>query len=473
MSLIGRIEEQNKLNTLLESQRAEFVVLYGRRRIGKTFLIKEFFQNKFSFYSTGVLSNKNKDELMAFNKSLIEYGSKDNTVPKNWFDAFTRLENMIVNKEIKIDQRYNKIIIFLDELPWFDTGKSDFKPAFELFWNSFASTQNNLILIVCGSATSWIINNLLNGRGGFHNRITSKIPVKPFTIKEAEQLINISNKNNLSRDDIINAYMIFGGVPYYLNLIDPKFSLVQNIDNICFKEDGELTNEYENLFSSLFKKHENHVKVISALAKIKKGMTRNQLLQETKLSSGDTFSRVLLELEECCFIRKYTDYKKTSKEGLYQLIDPFILFSLNYMKNRKFGSWENYVGEPSYYSWCGYAFEILCINHINSIKHALMIEGIDSLNYSYSNTSKGGAQIDLLIDRKDNTINLCEIKYSTQEFSIDNDYEKKLLNKIEVFKNDTKTRKNIQLTFITLNGIKKNSHSGIVRKDLTSSIFFD
>lgn len=473
MSIIGRIEEQNKLKTVLLSKRSEFVVLYGRRRIGKTFLIKEYFQNKFSFYTTGVLSKKNKTELFAFNKSLLDYGSTEKTIPDNWFDAFNRLEKMIKNNIIKLDLRYNKRILFFDELPWFDTGKSEFKAALELFWNSFASSQNDLVLIVCGSATSWILNNLLNGKGGFHNRITLKIPMHPFTIKEAELLINGLNNNGLSKLDIINAYMVFGGVPYYLNLIDPNFSLIQNIDNICFKEGGELSNEFDNLFSSLFKKHENHLKIINVLAKSKMGMSRSELIKETKLPSGNSFTKTLLELEECGFIRKYRDYKKTTKDGLYQLIDPFTLFSINYLKNRKFDLWSNFIGEPSYYSWCGYAFEILCINHINSIKHALMIEGIDTLNYSYYNNKIGGAQIDLLIDRRDNVINLCEMKFSLQEYAIDKDYENNLLNKIEVFKNDTKTKKAIHLTFITLNGLKKNSYSGIVRKSLTSEIFFD
>lgn len=473
MNIIGRIEEQKKLKSILRSERPEFVVLYGRRRIGKTFLIKEYFQNKFSFYTTGVLSKNNRTELLAFNKSLLDYGSKEKAVPNNWFEAFDRLEKMITNNIIKIDPRYNKRILFIDELPWFDTGKSEFKAAFELFWNSFASTQNDLVLIVCGSATSWILNNLLNGEGGFHNRITAKIPLHPFTIKEAEQLINGQNKNDLSRLDIINAYMIFGGVPYYLNLIDSSFSLIQNIDNICFKEGGELSNEFENLLSSLFKRHENHSKIINALTKTKKGMSRTELINETKLPSGSSFTKALLELEECGFIRKYRDYKKNTKDGLYQLIDPFTLFSINYLKNRKFDLWSNFIGSAMYYSWCGYAFEILCINHINSIKHALMIEGIDSLNYSYFNNKSDGAQIDLLIDRKDNVINLCEMKYSLQEYAIDKEYAEKLTNKIGTFKNDTKTRKSIHLTFITLNGLKKNSYSGIVRKDLTSDIFFE
>ena len=229
MKIIGRIEEQQKLKYILESKKAEFVVVYGRRRIGKTYLIKEYFNDTFSFYTSGVLSKKMNDELYAFNQSLINYGSKIRKKPENWFDAFDRLRNMIEDGTIKIDKRYNKRIIFIDELPWLDTCRSDFKGAFDFFWNTFASRLDDLVLIVCGSATSWILNNLLNDKGGFYNRVTSKIYLKPFNLKEVETLVNDVNGNNLSQNDIIEAYMIFGGIPYYLNFINPNFSLIQNI----------------------------------------------------------------------------------------------------------------------------------------------------------------------------------------------------------------------------------------------------
>ena len=464
--IIGRVSEQNKIKKALESKQAEFVVVYGRRRIGKTFLIKEFFNDKFSFYTSGVLSKKNKEELYAFNSSLISYGSEDFSRLKNWFDAFDRLRSLIVNDVIKIDNRYNKRIIFLDELPWFDTPKSDFKGAFDFFWNTFASRQKDLVLIVCGSATSWILKNLINSKGGFHNRITSKIYLKPFSLYESEQLINNLNNNNLSRKEIVDAYMIFGGVPYYLNMINRNCSLEQNIDNLLFKDDGDLVNEYNNLFLALFANYENHSKIIDALSKRKMGLTRNELLRQTNLSSGYSFSKVLSELCECGFIRKYRDYKKSTNEALYQIIDPFVLYAQNFLNDKKFSLWTKFVGQPSYYSWSGYAFEIVCLNHIEQIKHALGIDGIDTLEYSFYLNKKDGAQIDLLIDRKDNNINLCEMKYSNEEFTIDNKYEQNIKNKIKVFKETTKTKKSVIPTFITLNGVTKNSFYSIVRKEV-------
>ena len=316
MQIIGRKDEQRKLQKALESNEAEFVVVYGRRRIGKTFLIKEFFNDTFSFYTSGVLSKKMKDELYAFNYSLVNYGCKNSKLPKNWFEAFDKLKIMIEENIIKIDSRYNKRIIFIDELPWLDTFKSDFKGAFDFFWNTYASRQSNLVLIVCGSATSWIMSNLLNSNGGFHNRITSKIYLKPFNLLETEQLVNDINGNNLSKSDVISLYMIFGGVPYYLNFINPKFSLIQNVDNLLFKEGGELENEFINLFSSLFAHYENHTKIIDVVSKRKMGLTRRDILKYSKLSSGFSFTKVLQELEQCGFIRKYSDYRKGKNEGL-------------------------------------------------------------------------------------------------------------------------------------------------------------
>ena len=472
MRIIGRIEEQEKLKYAINSKRPEFVVVYGRRRIGKTFLIKEYFNDKFSFYCSGILSKSMKLELTAFNNALIKSGYGDKTKPESWFDAFDRLERAIEEDIIKVDERYNKRIIFLDELPWFDTARSDFKAAFDNFWNTFASRQDNLVLIACGSATSWILKNLINSKGGFHNRITSKIHLKPFDLNESRLLINELNGNELGDKEIIDAYMIFGGVPFYLNYINPNFSLMQNIDNIIFKEGSELNKEYDNLFSSSFKKYENHSKVIETLAKKRIGLTRNEISNISKIASGQTLSIVLEELEECGFIRKYTDYKKKNNNSLYQIIDPFTLFSLNFLKDKKFALWINYVDSPSYYSWCGYSFEIVCLNHIDKIKKVLGIDGIDSLNYSFYSNSNGGAQIDLLIDRKDNVINLCEMKYSIDKYNIDEKYEQNIINKIKVFKEISNTKKAIIVTFITLNGINKNKYSGIVRKELIANELF-
>ena len=472
MRIVGRKGEQALLKKVLGSNRAEFLVVYGRRRVGKTYLIKEFFRETFSFYVTGVQSRRAKDEISVFHRALLRYGSKESSLPADWFEAFDRLAGLIETKVISADPKYGKLILFFDELPWLDSGNGNFKAGLDYFWNSFLSTRDDVLLIVCGSATSWILTNLLYSTGGFYKRVTCRMNIRPFTLQETEELVNDVNGNSLSRKDLVDAYMVFGGIPHYLNMIDPEFSLAQNIDNLFFKNGGQLEKEYEELFASLFKKYDAHMKIVTALSAKKKGLTRTELLAETKMSSGATFTKILSELETCGFIRKYADFKTKKNDSIYQLTDPFILFSFNFLRERRFSLWEHFIDQPGYNAWSGYAFEMVCINHIPQIKHALGIDGIDSLDYSFSDNRPGGAQIDLLIDRRDSVINLCEIKYGSDEYVIDEKYEEVLQNKIQVFKEVTKTKKAIVLTLISMNGLRMNRHSGVIRKVLTMNDLF-
>ena len=466
MNIIGRKKEQEVLEKLSNSNKPEFLVVYGRRRVGKTYLIKQYFNNKFSFYATGLLNQNMKGQLLAFNNSLINSGYGDKSAIKTWFEAFNRLINLIESENIKRDSKTNKIVIFLDETPWLDTPKSDFKSALDYFWNSYASTNPDILLIVCGSATSWIVNNILTDKGGFYNRITKKMLIMPFTLSECNQFYK---ENNIlfSNKQVIESYMIFGGIPYYLDLLDKRISLAQNVDELLFKENGELHYEYAHLFSSLFKKSNKHLAIVNELSKRKYGMTRNELSSIDSIGGGSTLTITLSELEECGFIRKYHDYKSSKNNPLYQLIDPFVLFANEFIKNEKIDSWMEYINTPSYYSWCGYSFEIVCLNHIEKIKELLGISGVSSNNYSFrGNYNNKGAQIDLVIDRKDDVINICEMKYSNGLFEIDKDYEEALMNKINVFRNVTKTKKALRLTLVTNEGLSHNKYSDIVINEI-------
>ena len=354
-----------------------------------------------------------------------------------------------------------------------DTAKSDFKSAFDFFWNSWGSSQKDLVLIVCGSATSWIIKNILSDTGGFYNRITRKMHLDPFSLYECELYFK-NNGIKITRNQIIESYMIFGGIPYYLNLFDKRMSLAQNVDNLIFDVNGQLHNEYNILFSSLFKNAEkNHVKIIESLAAKKNGLTRTEISKASGVSDGDGLTKVLNELEQCGFIRKYLCFPKKTNGHIYQVIDPFVLFSLYFLSSEKIKSWTRFVKSPDYYSWRGNSFEIVCLNHIPQIKTVLGISGIESSEYSWkSSKKKGGAQIDLLIDRNDDVINVCEMKYSNNEYVIDEDYEHSLNNKIDLFREETKTNKAILLTFISASGVKKNEYSEIVQHFIDSDKLF-
>ena len=472
MNIIGRVNEQGIIEQSINSGRPEFMVVYGRRRVGKTFLVKEYFNNRFAFYATGVLDKNMRGQLKAFKESLVEYGDEDKTIPQDWFEAFRRLRHLMEKENVARDEISGRRVIFLDEVPWMDTARSDFKSALDFFWNSWASSQKDILLIVCGSATSWIINNILFDTGGFYNRVTRRLYIAPFSLKECEEFYD-SNGIKLSRSQIIDSYMVFGGIPYYLNLLDKRLSLVQNIDALVIKEQGHLHYEYDHLFRSLFKKPNNHFNIIKTLAKNKNGMVRTELVEKSGVSNGEGLTKTLNELEQCGFIRKYNNYTKKTKGLFYQLIDPFVLFSHNFLKEMVVESWQTYHKSPSYYSWRGNAFEMVCLNHIAQIKNALGISGVSSSEYSWSSKlKKRGVQIDLLLDRKDDVINICEMKYTDEDFVIDAKYEKELVHKVNVFRQEVKTDKALLLTLVTVKKLKRNAYSDVIQNVVSADDLF-
>lgn len=469
--IIGRNNEKEILKNCLLSKKSEFVVVYGRRRVGKTYLVKEYFQKRFSFYSTGVNSKNKSDKLRAFSESLIAYGLELEEKPKDWFEAFTRLKQILESPSCYRDHESGKRIVFLDELPWMDSKRSDFKAALDFFWNTYGSSENDLLLIVCGSATSWIINNILKDSGGFYNRVTNQIHLMPFKLKECAELAKI---RNLDYDEmtLTKAYMIFGGVPYYWNLLMPSKSLDQEIDRLCFNEGGALHYEFRNLFRSLFSINGNHREIIETLSKKASGCTRNELIESGFSSGGKNLTKSLEELEECGFIRRFLKPGK-SNNCIYQIIDPFSRFAISFIEKKKVSSWLDYIDTPSYYAWEGIAFEFVCLIHVDEIKNALGIGSVETAEYSFrSKKHSPGAQIDLVIERKDGVINLCEMKYTIMPFAIDKNYAMNLENKKAVFIAETKTKCAVRLTMVASNGLLQNEFSNIIRNVVTLEAFF-
>ena len=470
--MIGREEEKKILDNLLKSKNPEFLVLYGRRRIGKTYLIKEFFNNTFSFYTTGVQQGNRKQQLRIFNEALIKYGDDSQTIPKDWFEAFSRLESLLEKETVTREYRSDKRIVFLDELPWMDTVKSDFKSAFDYFWNSWGSSQKDLLLIICGSATAWVINNIVKDTGGFYNRLTRQMHLMPFCLYECEKLLE-SNGVHYTRQQIVESYMIFGGVPYYLNYLDPEKSLAQNVELLFFRENSPLRYEFHQMFSALFDHADKYINIIRELSLKKYGLTRTELITSGNTPEGKDLTKCLENLEQCGFIRKFSDYSTRKNGSHYQLIDPMCLFYLTFIENGNIGTWMEYIHTPAYYAWSGLSFEKVCLLHIRQIKQKLGIGGISSKEFSWkSKTTKPGAQIDLLIDRKDDVINICEIKFSNEAFAIDENYEKELLHKVETFRKETSSRKALWLTMITFAGLVNNEHKSIVINELTGDDLF-
>lgn len=467
--IIGRKVEQELLLHCLESKKSEFVAVYGRRRIGKTFLVREVFGDRFTFYATGLLDDRNTISLQleSFNNEIAEQGEESLPRAKNWHEAFQNLNTLVEQAPAGI-----KKIIFLDEIPWMATRNSGFLTALDYFWNRWASSRNDVLLIICGSATSWIIDNVVNNRGGLHNRLTRQILLAPFTLKECEDFYN-SEGFVMTRNQMVEAYMAFGGVPYYLSLMNPRLDLNQMIDDIYFKQGSALQNEFQNLFKSLFSNPDNHLAVVSALARKSKGLTRKEIIEQTTTSNGGRVTQVLEDLEQCGFIRVYRSFGKNKQDRIFQLTDAFILFHLRFSKQRELYNenyWQQFSATPGHNSWSGYAFEQVCLLHIAQIKQKLGIAGVLTEVSAWRSTSANpGAQIDLVIDRADNVINLCEIKYAKGEYLITKDSYDKLHNKLAAFSDETKTRKALRTTLITSFGVKQNKYSS----EFTSQVLLD
>ena len=469
--LIGRENEKRQLLALAGKDESQFCAVYGRRRVGKTFLIRETFNGNFTFQHTGLANSTMGDQLDEFKESLKTYGLKNCKTPKNWREAFRMLASLLENSPDK------KKIVFVDELSWMDTPKSNFISALEHFWNSWASMRKDIVLIVCGSATSWIVSKIVKNYGGLHNRLTAQIYVRPFNLYECEKFCAAANME-FSRYDILEFYMALGGIPYYWNFINRELSVSQNIDKMFFDEASPLRNEFVSLYSSLFKNPEPHLAIVMALGEKKAGMTRSEILAETKLSDNQVFSRVLEELEQCTFIRKYYAYQKKTKDVVYQLIDNYTLFYYRYiLKNAKRSEhfYSSSEGTAVRNSWSGLAFERVCFWHINQIKQKLGISGVGAgVNSWFTKPTElyDGAQIDLLIDRDDKVINICEIKFCKDNYLIDKAYSENLRRKVSTFQLATNTNKSVRLTMITVYGVTHNKYSSIVNSQITAEDLF-
>jgi predicted AAA+ superfamily ATPase len=468
MAIIGREREQAILKQLFASDKAEFLAVYGRRRVGKTFLIREFFRDNFSFYATGTPNSGRKEQLDNFAGALTEFGAESDLELANWREAFRMLRALIEQGRPR-----EKKVLFIDEMPWLDTPKSGFVAALEYFWNGWASGRCDILLIACGSATSWMFEKVLRNRGGLHNRVTMRMNIAPFTLKECEEYY-ADRGVVMSRYQMIESYMILGGVPHYLSLLNPRLGLAQNIDRLFFGTGALLEGEYQVLYSSLFRDAGAHTKIIEALARKNKGLSRKELMTAAKVSNGGTLTRTLDELELSGFIRRYKGFSKKERGAVYQLVDPYTLYYFNFIeKNNDEHFWQKYSITPGHGSWSGYAFETVCLLHIAQIKEAIAAKYVIANTAAWkSEHSKPGAQIDLVIDREDNIVDLCEMKYTNTEFQIDSNYGKALRRKRAVFLAETKTRKALHTVLVTTYGLLPGEHSAEVQVVVTMDDLF-
>ena len=474
MKLIGREKEIRTLEEALESKDSVFLAVYGRRRVGKTFLLRQTLSDRIVFSYSGKANITRQSQLKSFRLSLMEQGMPDCPVIKDWFTAFSCLKRLIcLSSE-------SKKVILLDEVAWMDNQKSDFIPALEDFWNEWCSNRNDIFLIICASATSWIIDNVFHNRGGLHNRVTMRMRLSPFTLKECEEF-SIANNLSYSRKDILNLYLAIGGVAWYWTLLKKGYSVKQNISQLFFENDSPLRGEFLELYSSLFIRPEKYIDIILALGKKSSGLERQELSAECKVSNNSKLGKMLQQLEECGFIRSYVPYGKKENSIVYQLIDSFSLFHLKFLSKFKGEINSDMVlSSSSYNTYCGLAFEKAVMNHLNELKRAMGISGINTQAYTWRSNPKKlkegekGAQINIVLDRADGIINIIEAKWTSngEPYMISSSDEEDLLNKRRVFIEQTQTRKSVFLTMVTISGIKKNSHFDSIQNFFTLDDLF-
>ena len=479
--IIGREKEQKKLRNLYEDGRAEFVAVYGRRRVGKTYLIDEVFNREITFRHEGLspigIENENtskkkhmKDQLRHFHQSLMMQGMEKSEPPESWLEAFYMLERFLMER----DDKRERLLIFLDEIQWMDTPKSGFMTGLEAFWNSWACFRHNVMLVVCGSSTSWIMDKLVNNHGGLYGRLTCEIELQPFNLYECEQFF-ISKGLSLSRYDIAQTYMMLGGIPYYLNYFEKSLSVSQNIQALLFDKGAPLKNEFDRLFSSLFTNPDIMKAIVVALNSKKRGLTRKELLDKTGITDSGLFSKQLKALESGSFIIKYDSYGNGKRNSYYKVSDPFCIFYLRFVNDNSSRSkkeWLNAAGSQSVVIWNGLAFENLCFNHISQIKAALGISGVstdESLWSKKGTDEEEGAQIDLIIERKDNVINMCEVKFYSDEFVADKDCHFALVRRERLLREIIPKKASIHNTLITTFGLKHVEYFG----DFVNTITLD
>ena len=470
--LIGRNKERQELLSAYNAKESEFVAVYGRRRVGKTYLVRQTFKDNMTFSHSGQAKGSLREQLYGWRSSLKDAGLNVQNTPTNWLEAFDMLKDLIrQSKEMKK-------VIFIDELPWLDTPRSKFVNALEFFWNGWASGRDDVMLIVCGSATSWVINKLFKNHGGLHNRVTRRIYLEPFTLHECE-LYMIQRGVALSRYDILEGYMIMGGIPFYWSFIERGKSLAQNIDNLFFSKHGTLHNEFNELYNSLFRHPDAYVKIVKALGASKGGMTREELLTKCHLPSSGSISTILEDLENCGFVRNTPSYGQKNR-GIYQLMDNYTLFYLKFIEadgsNDEHFWTHNYLS-PLHNAWVGLAFERVCFQHVQQIKQALGISGVATsvCSWRIGPTAPGtndGAQIDMLIDRADNMVNICEMKFSKNNYLVSQKDSLSIANKVERFSRSINHKKSINITLVTISGIEKSGHWSDIHSIVTAEDLF-
>lgn len=466
--IVGRVEERRVLSEAAQGDRAALVAIYGRRRVGKTHLVRNHLEPLAGTYFEAIGQHAAPREVQLDNfKQRLESVFFGHRLPRltDWREALSLLgDGVIAAAERKPTK---PVVVFFDELPWLATHRSGLLPAIDYLWNARLSRVPNLVWVLCGSAASFMLDRLINAKGGLHNRITHRLRLEPFRLGEVRELLA---RRGLRRGTMqaLELYMAFGGVPYYLLQVPSGMSASQAIGHVCFGQAGQLRDEFGRLFASLFDDASDHERLVRAAATSRGGMSRDELIAAAGLKSGGRATRWLDELEAAGFLARFVPYGRTTRDASYRLVDEYSLFHLRWIEPApasSFGArgtkhWISKASSPAFRAWAGYAFEGICLKHTAQIEKALGIDTMANEVGTWRHVARrgahddAGAQVDLLFDRPDGIINLCEIKHAAEEFVLTKALAKELVTKAEIFRARTNTKKEVVTTLITTLGLR-------------------
>ena len=462
--IVGRKRELKYLEKAFNARKSQFITVYGRRRVGKTYLITEFFLQKdcIFLHVTGLQEGDMKEQLDVFRKALfIAFPSLVQLFfpLRSWSEAFE-----VLTREIEKSDK--KVVIFLDELPWLATQRSGLLKMIDLYWNNRWAKMKNVIFVACGSSASWILEKIIYNKGGLYNRTTRELEIKPFNLAESKEFLSECCGISYTDTQVLSLYMAVGGIPFYLEYAEAGLSAAENIQNMFFEEGASLAYEFHKLVESIFDDASSYIELIRIIAGKREGLSRAEIVKENDElgEDGGGLTDKLNDLVEAGFTHKYLPLGRIKRGEYYRLTDEFCLFYLYWVEKRKpTATTENYWVKkqqtPEYRAWSGYTFETICLRHARQIVRALNIQAaaeISSWRYIPTSKSERGAQIDLVIDRDDDAITLCEIKYTDKPFILNKSFKEAIWRKVEVFRQQTKTRKLIFVALVASNGVRNS-----------------
>lgn len=426
---VGRELELKKLRAIGEADEPSIVVVYGRRRVGKTELLEQAFRHRNILKFEGIEGLSEKDQYANAMRQLAKYVGED---------LLTKVQITSWSEFFDLVARYTKEgtwTIYLEELQWLANYESKLLSELKYAWDNQFRRNPKLLLILCGSAPSFMLEKVVHSKA-LYNRSQHEIHLQELSISETKLFLK-----NRSDREIFNAYLSVGGIPEYLKWVDKESSVFQGLCTHAFTSGSFFSREFEKIFTSSLANNKHYREIIETLSRCK-FLSREELAEKLKLTSGGTLSILLTDLEKCGFISKYCPYNLSNSSNVirYAIADNYLHFYFNFIRpiqskieNGDYNEVpQSAIKMDSYAKWLGFAFERWCRKYSRVIAKILGFSGVQYRSGAYfsraTNKKDPGYQIDLVFDRADKVYTICEMKYlqSPAGIKVIGDMERKL-----------------------------------------------